>query len=758
MSLRVRVENAYPFDIGQSICRIPPSIAEQLSITENEVVKIIGGRITYAIAKIDYFSEGNNKEAAQPQLFPQVRLDLTTRRNSKTPANNVITIEKTHSIGVASVVSLASVEKPIEMPYLQAFLRTNLVKRIVCKGDVIDFEILGQKVPLIVAYTAPSEIDAVIITSETEVRLRDSPLTEIDIEQIPKSSFDDIGGMHDAKRLIREHVQLPLLFPEAFQQLGVAPPRGVLLYGSPGTGKTALGRAMASEIDAHFIFIAGPEVVGKHLAQAPQKLQEIFNEASQKAPTVIFIDEIDALAPRRKDLVYDTIMKNAVTELLYLMDGLKSTDRVIVIGATNDLQAIDPALRRNGRFDLEIELGIPNKAERLEILQIITRKMSLEENIRLDVLSESTYGFSGADLVSLCREAAFNALRRFKLPQLSPDGRRIPLENLQNLKIGHNDFIEALKIANPSILREVNIEVPRQRWEDIGGLDDVKQILKETVEWPMKFGEFYMHMGAESPHGVLFFGGPGTGKTTLARAVASECEANFISIKGPELLNKWLGKSEEAVREIFAKARQSAPCVIFFDEIDAIAPVRGRSETNVHAERVVSQILAEIDGLTKLKGVFVIGATNRPELVDPALLRPGRLGILIHIPIPDLIARETIFSIHCRDKPLDDDVSIPELAKKTEGYTGADIEEVCNRAAILAIRQNILEAGGESKFKQNIEKEHDYTEMRVGLVHFEASIAEIPPSGKSDDEEYYKDLVQKKFSQIPLKEAPRLYL
>jgi transitional endoplasmic reticulum ATPase len=754
MTHQVIIENAYPFDIGKGFARISMNFAKSIGLKEDDIIKISGERSTYVKLKFDnenmYTSDKTNNQ------MPVMKIDLNTKRNAKIPTNNYGTIEKANFID-AAVISLAPVETPQKIPYLLAFIQSNLINRVFCKGDIIDFELLGQKIPLIVSYTSPADEEAVNITTDTEIRVRDNPLTDIDLEYVSRFSFDDIGGLHEAKKLIIENIQLPLLYPEIYQQLGISPPRGILIHGPLGTGKTALGKAIASVIDAHFVSIIGPEIVGSHLGQAPQKLQEIFTEAGKKAPSIIFIDELDALAPKRKDLIYDTVMRNTVSELISLMDGLTTNNKVIVVGATNDPDVIDSALRRTGRFDREIELGIPSKEERLEILQILTRKMAIEETVDLLTLSESTHGYSGADLSALCREAAMNTLRRMESKLTSPEGRRIPLDNLKALRITQTDFIAASTVTNPSMLRDLQIEVPKQSWNDIGGLEDVKQLLKEAVEWPLKFGDLYRHMGAKSPKGVLFFGNPGTGKTTLARAVASECEANFISIKGPELLNKWLGKSEEAVREIFAKARQSSPCVLFFDEIDAIAPVRGRGDTNVHAERVVSQILAEMDGLQSLKDVFVIGATNRPELIDPALLRPGRLGILIHIPLPDILTREIILRIHCRDKPLDDDISIPELAQKMNNYTGADIFEVTNRAAVLAIRQKIAEAGGEKTFETAI-KTGDYKNFRISRLHFAAALYEIPSSGSDEDENRYHELIQRKLSHLPAKEAPRLYL
>ncbi|OLS19391.1 MAG: VCP-like ATPase [Candidatus Heimdallarchaeota archaeon LC_3] len=754
MPIQVLIEKAYPFDIGLGLVRKPLNLANDLDLKEGDILKICGERNTYATLKFDTNSEPSSID--RKEIIQTIKIDLNTKMNAKISTDNYGLVEKAQAFN-AAVMSLAPIEIPQKIPYLTAFIQSNLIKRVFCKGDIVDFDILGKKVPFIVSYISPVEHEAIIITPESEIRIRDNPLNDVDIEHLPRVSFDDIGGLHEAKRLIIENIQLPFLYPEIYQQLRISPPRGILIHGPHGSGKTVLDKAIASIIDAHFISIIGPEIVGTHLGQAPKKLKEIFNEASKKAPSIIFIDELDPLAPKREDLIYDTVMKNTVSELVSLMDGLSVHNNVVVVGATTDPDVLDSALRRTGRFDKEIKLNIPTKEERLEILQILTRKLSKDETVYLLELSESTHGYSGGDLSALCREAAMHTLRRLDSNLLSPEARRIPLNNLKALKISQNDFKAALSTTKPSMLRYLTIEVPKQNWNDIGGLEGVKQLLQEAIEWPLKYGEICKYMRAKSPKGVLFFGNHGTGKTTLTRNVASECEANFISIKGPELLNKWLGKSEEAVREIFNKARQSSPCVLFFDEIDAIAPVRERNDTNVHAERVVSQILAEMDGLQSLKDVFVIGATNRPELVDPALLRPGRLGILIHIPLPNVKTRELILRIHTRDKPLDSEIVLADSAEKMANFTGADIEEVTNRAATLGIKQKITEAGGEKSFIEMI-KSKDFRNFKINLSHFEDALLEIAPSGSSDEEDHYQELIQRKLSQLPMKETPRLYL
>ncbi|MEM2094069.1 MAG: CDC48 family AAA ATPase, partial [Candidatus Bathyarchaeia archaeon] len=541
----------------------------------------------------------------------------------------------------------------------------------------------------------------------------------------------DIGGVQEEIRKIREMVELPLKYPELFERLGVEAPKGVLLYGPPGTGKTLLAKAVANETNAAFFSISGPEIMSKFYGESEERLREIFRQAEENAPSIIFIDELDAIAPKREEATGE-VEKRVVSQLLALMDGLKPRGRVVVIGATNRPNAIELALRRPGRFDREIEIGVPNKQGRLEILQIHTRGMPLTEDVDLEKIASVTHGFVGADLASLCKEAAMRALRRI-LPQLDFEKETIPAEILNKITVTMDDFTEALKDVEPSAMREVLVEVPTVKWEDIGGLADVKLELQEAVEWPLKYPEIFERMDAKPPKGILLHGPPGTGKTLLAKAVASESEANFISIKGPELLSKWVGESERAVREIFRKAKQAAPSIIFFDEIDSIVPVRSGGYGDSHVtERVISQFLTEMDGLEELRGVVVIAATNRPDMIDPALLRPGRFDKLLYVPLPDFEARKEILNIYLKKKPLAEDINIDEFARRTEGYTGADLAAISNTAVMLAIREYIIENKSPDAAKINLNN------IKLQKRHLEEALKKVKPISQRELEMYKK--------------------
>ncbi|MEX2701600.1 MAG: CDC48 family AAA ATPase, partial [Candidatus Baldrarchaeota archaeon] len=546
---------------------------------------------------------------------------------------------------------------------------------------------------------------------------------------LPAITYEDIGGLHEAIQRIREMVELPLKHPELFQRLGIDPPKGVLLFGPPGCGKTLLAKAVANESDAYFIAINGPEIMGKFYGESEHRLRQVFDDAEKNAPSIIFIDEIDAIAPKREEVTGE-VERRVVAQLLALMDGLKARGQVIVIGATNRPNALDPALRRPGRFDREIEIGVPDRDGRREILQIHTRGMPLAEDVNLDRVADMTHGFVGADLAALCREAAMKALRRY-LPEIDLDEEVIPPHVLEKIKITMKDFLDALKEIQPSAIREVLVEVPNVHWDDVGGLEEVKRELKEAVEWPLKHPKVFKRMGVDPPKGILLYGPPGTGKTLLAKAIATESEANFISVKGPELMSKWVGESEKAVREIFRKARMVSPTIIFFDEIDSLAPRRGfTSETQV-TERVVSQLLTELDGLEPLREIIVIAATSRPDMLDPALLRPGRFDRLIYVPPPDKKARLEILKIHTRKMPIADDVDLLKLAEATNGFVGADLAALCREAAMLALREDI-----EAKV--------------VKWEHFEKALQKIHPTVTPEAIRWYERLKEqfKRFHQL----------
>jgi transitional endoplasmic reticulum ATPase len=619
-------------------------------------------------------------------------------------------------------------------------LKRNLLGRPLVKGDLLSaippssvgfsddsflasfFTFFERAIPFglgelkfVVTNTSPSGV--VYVTDNTHVHVLPQAV-EVEKIRIPTVTYEDIGGLKEQLQRVREMIELPLKHPELFTRLGIEPPKGVLLYGPPGTGKTLIAKAVANESGANFYAINGPEVMSKYYGESEARLREIFEQAEKSAPAIIFIDEVDAIAPKREEVTGE-VERRLVAQLCTLMDGLKSRGRVIVIAATNRPNALDPALRRPGRFDREIEIGVPDRDGRKEILQIHTRGMPLAKDVDLDKIADMTHGFVGADLEALCKEAAMSALRRI-LPKIKLEEARIPPEVLEELKVTKEDFENALKVVQPSAMREVLIEVPKVKWEDIGGLENVKQELREAVEWPLKYPEVFQRMGIEPPKGILLYGPPGTGKTLLAKAVATESEANFIAVKGPELMSKWVGESEKGVRETFRKAKTAAPCVIFFDEIDSLCPARGAGYGDAGVtDRVISQFLTEMDGIEKLGKVVVIGATNRPDLVDPALLRPGRFDRLIYVPPPDEKARLEILKIHTRGMPLAKDVDLEALAKQLEGYSGADIAALCREAAMLALREDI-------------------NSKEVKLRHFQEAKKKIKPSLTPDVLTYYE--------------------
>ncbi|AKG39247.1 ATPase AAA [Infirmifilum uzonense] len=702
--IELKVYEVRQHEAGRGRVRIDEDAMEALGISAGDVVEIEGKRKTVAVAWPGY-AEDKGKGV--------IRMDGWTRKNAGVSIGDKVKVRKAE-VKPAQMVRLAPASMTLAVDEnFVAYVKKRLLDRPIIEGDIIQIPVLGQVIHFNVVSIKPKGV--VMVTEKTQLKILERP---VDIGRIPRITYDDIGDLEEAKQKIREMVELPLKHPELFKRLGIDPPKGILLYGPPGTGKTLLAKAVANETDSYFIAINGPEIMSKFYGESEQRLREIFEEAKEHAPAIIFIDEIDAIAPKREEVTGE-VEKRVVAQLLALMDGLEARGDVIVIGATNRPNALDPALRRPGRFDREIEIGIPDKRGRLEILKVHTRSMPLAKNVDLEKLAEITHGYVGADIAALCREAAMKALRRV-LPKIDLEKEEIPIEVLETIEVEMDDFLSAYREITPSALREIEVEVPTVRWSDIGGLDYVKQQLREAVEWPLKYPESFERIGIDPPKGILLYGPPGTGKTLLAKAVATESEANFVSIKGPEIFSKWVGESERAIREIFRKARQAAPSVIFIDEIDALAPMRGLVSTDSGVtERVVSQLLTEMDGLERLEGVVVIAATNRPDIIDPALLRPGRFDRLIYVPPPDEKARLEIFKVHTKRMPLAEDVDLAELAKRTEGYTGADIEVLVREAGLIALREDI-----------STEKVH--------MRHFEEALRKIHPSLTPDIIKFYE--------------------
>ena len=672
--VKLIVSEAYQRDVGRKIVRVPYVVMEKLNISSGDVVEVKGKKTTCAIAwPLSPGDVGDNI----------IRMDGGLRKNAGVALNEYVSIRKA-DVKNASLISLAPTD--VKLSYIDdefiSYVRDKLLDKPVVAGEIVPVQIFGgETLHLTVIQTRPGGI--VIVREDTKLEVEEKP-TEARI--VPRVTYEDIGGLKEAIQRIREMVELPLRHPEIFERLGIEPPKGVLLYGPPGCGKTLLAKAVANEADANFLTINGPEIMSKFYGESEERLRQIFKEAQEKAPSIIFIDEVDAIAPKREE-VHGEVERRVVAQLLTLMDGLQSRGQVIVIAATNVPGILDPALRRPGRFDREIEIGIPDKNGRLEILQIHTRGMPLAQDVDLKHLSEITHGYTGADLAALCREAAMKALRRY-LPEINLEEKRIPQQILEKMEVKMDDFMNAYREIVPTAMREVYVEVPAVHWDDVGGLEDVKQQLREMVEWPLKKPEKFRKMGIKPPKGVLLYGPPGCGKTLIARAVATESESNFISIKGPEVFSKWVGESEKAIREVFRKARMAAPCVVFIDEVDSIAPRRGLgySDSGV-TERVVSQLLTEMDGLIAMENIVVLAATNKPEILDPALMRPGRFDRLIYIPPPDENARLQILKVHTRNMPLDN-VNLDEIAKNTNGYSGADLEALCHEAAMNALRRD----------------------------------------------------------------------
>jgi len=677
---QLRVEEAKSRDVGKKIARIPRRIMRELELDAGDFIEIRGFKgVAYAQVWPSY-SEDEGRDI--------IRIDGYMREVLGVGIGDIVTISKAHNVAPGDRVVLAPTEDFIPHEYtgyIAEHIKSEMLNKPLARGEVILVPIYAGALKLAVISTSPST--AIYITERTEVVIKPEPVREI-AERIPRVTWEDIGDLEEAKTRLREIVELPMRHPELFRHLGIEPPKGVLLYGPPGVGKTLLAKALANEVGAYFIAINGPEIMSKFYGESEQRLREIFEEARKNAPAIIFIDEIDAIAPKREEVVGE-VEKRVVAQLLTLMDGLAERGRVIVIGATNRPDALDPALRRPGRFDREIEIPPPDKKARREILAVHTRSVPLDDDVNLDKIAEMTHGYTGADLAALVKEAAMNALRRFLAEKNVDLSKPIPSDLLRTLKVSMNDFIQAMNMVHPSLLREVFVEVPEVRWSDIGGLEDVKQQLREAVEWPLKYQDIFERMGIRPPKGILLYGPPGVGKTLLAKAAATESGANFIAVNGPEILSKWVGESERAIREIFRRARMVAPAIIFLDEIDSIVPARGSRVDSGVTDRIVNQLLTEMDGIKPLRGVVVIAATNRPDLLDPALLRPGRFDRIIKAPPPDRKARLEILKIHTRRVPLASDVDLEKLADMTNGFTGADLEALVREAVMLALREKL---------------------------------------------------------------------
>ena len=717
--VQLRVAEARSRDVGRKIARISRDAMRKLGVEVGDFIEIEGPK-GVAVAQVWPLPPDDNPDI--------IRIDGFIREAIGASVGDTVTVRKAVNVQPATKVVLAPTE-PIRfsrdfVDYVKEFL----LRKPVTRGETIIIPVLGTGLRLVVVATQPSQF--VYITDQTQLEIREEPVREEQLRRgIPRVTWEDIGDLEEAKEKIREIVELPMKHPELFKHLGIEPPKGILLYGPPGTGKTLLAKALANEIGAYFIAINGPEIMSKYYGESEQRLREIFEEAQKNAPSIIFIDEIDAIAPRREEVTGE-VEKRVVAQLLTLMDGLKERGRVIVIGATNRPDALDPALRRPGRFDREIEIRPPDKRARKEILQVHVRNMPLAEDVDLEKIAEMTHGYTGADLAALVKEAAMSALRRFIKSGKIDLNKPIPAEVLKQLKVTMSDFLEAMKYVQPSLIREIYIEMPEVRWEDIGGLDDVKQQLREAVEWPLRHPEVFEQMGIRPPKGILLFGPPGTGKTLLAKAAATESGANFIAVRGPEILSKWVGESEKAIRQIFRRARQVAPTIIFFDEIDSIAPARGmRHDTSGVTDRIVNQLLTEMDGIEPLTNVVVIAATNRPDILDPALLRPGRFDRLIYVPPPDKKARLEILRIHTRNMPLAEDVDLEKIAEMTDGYTGADLEAVAREAAMIAVREAFRKTGKPKP-----------TEVR--MEHFMKALKAVQPSLTPEDIKRYERLAK----------------
>jgi transitional endoplasmic reticulum ATPase len=692
----LKVAEAGSKDVGRGIVRLDPADFQKIGIEVGDVVSLTGKRKTVAKVLPAYMDDRGQRV---------IRLDGIARENAQVGIDEKVIVgrcdfQPAQKIVVAPLTLMRS--------YDARYIGSLLEGLPLVEGDLVRARLIGSRTQ-----------DFKVVSTRPAGVVMIHPKTAMEIEQKKEAgegktriSYEDIGGLGKEIRRIREMIELPLKYPQIFERLGIDPPKGVLLHGPPGCGKTLIARAVANETDAFFRTISGPEIMHKFYGESEANLRKIFDEASARAPSIIFLDEIDAIAPKREEMGSEKqVEKRVVAQLLALLDGLSSRGQVIVIGATNIPNVLDPALRRPGRFDREIEIGIPDMNGRLTILDIHTRGMPLAEDVGLTRIAEMTHGFVGADLEALCREAAMATLRKI-FPRIDFEQEEIPYDTLMQLQVSMDDFREALKEVEPSAIREVFTEVPDVKWEDVGGLEEVKRVLKETIEWPLKYNDLFKQAGTSPSKGILLYGPPGSGKTLLAKAVASESEVNFISVKGPELMSKWVGESEKGVREIFKKAKQASPCIIFFDEIDSVVPKRGSDAASHVADRVISQFLTELDGIEELKGIMVLAATNRVDIIDQALLRAGRFDFHLEVPVPDRTARLEILKVHTRDKPLAADVDLSGLADALDGLVGADLESLCRKAAMKAIREFI-----------ELEKD-DYSDLKISNKHFQEALKE----------------------------------
>ena len=701
-TLSLKVLEAYTRDVGRGVARIDYDSMDSLTASTGDVIEIRGKRRTVAKCLPLYPSDEGKGI---------IRVDGLVRNNAGVAIGDTVVVRKIKAVPAEKII-VAPLEAipPIDERYLADALES--VPLI--KGDNVMVPYFGGRLTFQVIGVTPAGSDAVLVTQKTVFHIAEKGET---LRGVPQVTYEDIGGLKDEIQKVREMIELPLRHPEIFEKLGIEAPKGVLLFGPPGTGKTLLAKAVANESNAHFISISGPEIMSKFYGESEARLREIFKEAKEKSPSIIFIDEIDSIAPKREEVTGE-VERRVVSQLLSLMDGLEARGKVIVIAATNRPNAIDPALRRPGRFDREIEIKVPDKRGRLEILQIHAHNMPLDTDVDQDKIAGVTHGFVGADLEYLCKEAAMKCLRRL-LPELNLEDEKLAPEVLNKLVVTMADFENAVKEVMPSAMREVYLESPDVPWTEIGGLDEVKRELQEAVEWPLRYPDLYTKLGHTMPKGLLMYGPSGTGKTLLAKAVATESEANFISVRGPELLSKWVGESERGIREIFRRARQASPCVVFFDEIDSIVPTRGMGGDSMVTERVVSQLLTELDGIQALSGVVVLAATNRSDMIDPALLRPGRFDKIVFVPMPDKHARQKILEIHSKDKPIDPDIDLSKISELTDGFSGADTGSVANTAVSLVLHEYL------ARYPTPEEAAKHVTEAHVMMRHFEEAVKKI---------------------------------